>query len=58
MKINSFAGKLAEPGMPVNIPQLITAYYTGTLDPSLPDQIIKEAQIIVDAALEVKEKAL
>jgi phosphoglucomutase len=30
------AGKPAEPSMLVNIPQLITAYYTGRPDPSVP----------------------
>jgi len=38
MKISSFAGKLAEPSMLVNVPKLITAYYTEVPDPSVPEQ--------------------
>jgi phosphoglucomutase len=34
------AGKLAEPSDLVNIPRLITAYYTGRPDPSLPGQCV------------------
>jgi len=36
MKINPYAGKPAQPGMLVNVPRLITAYYTRVPDPSLP----------------------
>src|SRR5208283_5310993 len=32
------AGKPAEPGMLVNVPRLITAYYTETPDPAVPAQ--------------------
>ncbi len=40
MKVSPFAGKPAEPSMLVNVPKLITAYYTETPDPSLPEQRI------------------
>jgi phosphoglucomutase len=38
MKVSPLAGKLPEPGMLVNIPKLITAYYTDVPDPSIPAQ--------------------
>jgi len=38
MKVSPLAGKLPEPGMLVNIPKLITAYYTDAPDPSIPAQ--------------------
>ena len=38
MKVNPYAGKLAEPAMLVNVPKLITAYYTEVPDPSMPEQ--------------------
>lgn len=38
MKINSLAGKQATPAMLVNVPRLITAYYTGIPDFSVPTQ--------------------
>jgi len=38
MKINPHAGKPAEPAMLVNVPKLITAYYTEAPDPSMPEQ--------------------
>ena len=38
MKVSPFAGKPAEPSMLVNIPRLVTAYYTETSDPSVPEQ--------------------
>ena len=37
MKLSPFAGKLAEPTMLVNVPKLITAYYTEIPDPSKPE---------------------
>jgi phosphoglucomutase len=40
MKVSPFAGKPAEPSMLVNVPKLITAYYTETPDPSVPEQRI------------------
>jgi len=40
MKVSPFAGKPAEPSMLVNVPKLITAYYTETPDPSIPEQRI------------------
>src|SRR6266850_2165131 len=38
MNVSPFAGKPAEPSMLVNVPKLITAYYTETPDPSVPEQ--------------------
>jgi phosphoglucomutase len=38
MKISPFAGKPAEQNMLINIPKLVTAYYTGKPDPSIADQ--------------------
>src|ERR1043165_8062468 len=38
MKVSPLAGKSPEPGMLVNVPKLITAYYTDLPDPSIPAQ--------------------
>jgi len=38
MELNPAAGKPAELSMLVNVPSLITAYYTGVPDPSVPEQ--------------------
>ena len=38
MKVSPFAGKPAEPAMLVNVPRLVTAYYTETPDASVPEQ--------------------
>ncbi len=38
MKVSPFAGKEPEAGMLVNIPRLITAYYTEVPDPLIPAQ--------------------
>ena len=38
MKISSYAGKTAEASMLVNVPRLVTAYYTEVPDPSVPEQ--------------------
>ena len=38
MKISPFAGKPAEASMLVNVPRLVTAYYTEQPDPSVPEQ--------------------
>ncbi|MGB3940297.1 MAG: phosphoglucomutase (alpha-D-glucose-1,6-bisphosphate-dependent) [Candidatus Manganitrophaceae bacterium] len=38
MKVSPFAGKPAEPAMLVNLPKLITAYYTKVPDPKVPEQ--------------------
>jgi phosphoglucomutase len=38
MKVSHFAGMPVEPSMLVNIPKLVTAYYTEVPDPSVPDQ--------------------
>jgi phosphoglucomutase len=38
MEVHPFAGKLAEPAMLVNVPKLVTAYYTEVPDPSVPEQ--------------------
>jgi hypothetical protein len=40
MTVNPYAGKLAEPAMLVNVPKLVTAYYTEAPDPSVPEQQI------------------
>jgi phosphoglucomutase len=38
MKVSPLAGKAAEPSMLVNVPKLVTAYYTEKPDPSVPGQ--------------------
>ena len=38
MKISPLAGKPAESGRLVNVPRLVTAYYTGVPDYSVPEQ--------------------
>ena len=38
MKISPLAGKPAPSGILVNVPRLLTAYYTGVPDPSVPEQ--------------------
>ena len=38
MNISPYAGKPAEPWMLVNVPKLISAYYTDIPDPSVPEQ--------------------
>ena len=38
MTVSPFAGKPATPAMLVNVPKLITAYYTDAPDPSVPGQ--------------------
>jgi len=38
MKINPLAGKLAPLGILVNVPRLVSAYYTGVPDPAVPAQ--------------------
>ena len=38
MKVSPFAGKPVEASMLANIPRLLTAYYTESPDPSVPDQ--------------------
>jgi phosphoglucomutase len=38
MKVSSLAGKPADPASLVNVPKLITAYYTEIPDPSVPEQ--------------------
>src|SRR5674476_144725 len=38
MKVSPLAGKPAEPSMLVNVPRLVTAYYTEKPDPSVPTQ--------------------
>jgi phosphoglucomutase len=40
MKIDPSAGKLAEGSMLVNVPRLVTAYYTEVPEPSAPEQRI------------------
>ena len=38
MKVSPLAGKPPEPGMLVDVPRLVTAYYTDIPDPSIPSQ--------------------
>ena len=38
MTISPFAGKPADPSLLINVPRLVTAYYTGQPDPSVPAQ--------------------
>ena len=38
MRVSPFAGKPAEPAMLVNVPKLVTAYYTDVPDPARPEQ--------------------
>src|SRR2546428_893094 len=38
MAISPLAGKPAEPSLLINVPRLVTAYYTGRPDPSVPAQ--------------------
>ena len=38
MKVSPLAGKPAEASMLVNVPRLVTAYYTEVPDPSMPEQ--------------------
>ena len=38
MPISPYAGKPAEPSLLINVPRLVTAYYTGDPDPSVPTQ--------------------
>src|SRR6266487_3532889 len=38
MPISPLAGKPADPSLLINVPRLVTAYYTGRPDPSVPAQ--------------------
>jgi phosphoglucomutase len=38
MEISKLAGKSADPSLLINVPRLVTAYYTGQPDPSVPAQ--------------------
>lgn len=38
MKVSPFAGKPVEPAMLVNVPKLVTAYYTDVPDATVPEQ--------------------
>src|SRR5438552_5501753 len=38
MAISPLAGKPADPSLLINVPRLVTAYYTGRPDPSMPAQ--------------------
>jgi phosphoglucomutase len=40
MKVSAIAGKPAEPSMLVNVPKLVTAYYTDVPDPEVAEQRI------------------
>ena len=37
-KVSPLAGKTIEPSMLVNVPRLVTAYFTGKPDPMVPSQ--------------------
>jgi phosphoglucomutase len=37
-QISPLAGKIVEPSMLVNVPRLVTAYFTGEPDPMVPSQ--------------------
>ena len=37
-QVSSLAGKTVEPSMLVNVPRLVTAYFTGEPDPTIPSQ--------------------
>lgn len=41
MKISPLAGKLPPPGILIDVPNLIEAYYTGIPDPSIPAQRVE-----------------
>jgi len=38
VKVSPYAGKPAQPSMLVNVPRLVTAYYTEVPDPAVPEQ--------------------
>src|SRR5207245_11342044 len=38
MPVSPLAGKLADPSILINVPRLVTSYYTGRPDPSVPAQ--------------------
>ncbi len=38
MSISPYAGRPAEPGMLINVPRLVTAYYVNHPDPTVPEQ--------------------
>jgi phosphoglucomutase len=40
MKLGPHAGNPAEASMLVNVPKLVTAYYTEQADPSVPEQLV------------------
>jgi phosphoglucomutase len=37
-EVNPLAGKTAPPSLLVNVPRLLTAYFTGKPDPAVPSQ--------------------
>src|SRR5437660_8674180 len=41
MPFSPLAGKPADPSMLINVPRLVTAYYTGRPDPSVPGQRVE-----------------
>ena len=41
MPVSPLAGKPADPSMLINVPRLVTAYYTGRPDPSVPGQRVE-----------------
>ena len=38
MQVSPLAGNTADPSILINVPRLVTAYYTGRPDPSVPGQ--------------------
>ena len=40
MKISPLAGKPTSAAMLVDVPRLVTAYYTDTLEASVPEQLV------------------
>jgi len=54
MKVSPFAGKPAESSMLVNVPKLITAYYTEVPDPSMPEQRVSSGAAERERFLAVK----
>jgi len=41
MPVSPLAGKPADPSMLINVPRLVTAYYAGRPDPSVPGQRVE-----------------
>ena len=54
MAIDPNAGKPAQPSMLVNVPRLVTAYYTGQPDPSVAAQRVTFGEVILAEVVETK----